>query len=58
MKVVQTFWTGNVTESQKRSVDIRAGWPTAEFHWMSWALSCLQARSLFGQVELVTDDLG
>src|SRR5579859_7519161 len=58
MKVIQTFWTGNINGSSKKSIDIKAGWPTCEYHWMSWALSCLQARSLFDQVELVTDHFG
>ena len=58
MKIVQTLWTGNLSGSSKKSVDIKAGWPTPEFHWMSWALSCLQARSLFDEVELVTDSFG
>jgi hypothetical protein len=58
MKIIQTFWTGSQTGSLKEAMDIKAGWPTAEYHWMSWAMSCLQACSLFDQVELVTDDLG
>ena len=29
-----------------------------EYHWMSWALSVLQLRQFYDEVELVTDDLG
>jgi hypothetical protein len=29
-----------------------------EFHWMSWALSCLQLKKLYGHVELYTNDCG
>ncbi|HEY4109552.1 DUF6734 family protein [Puia sp.] len=58
MRIVQTFWTGNAPGSQNRSIDIKAGWPTSEYHWISWALSCLQACSLFNEVHLVTDHFG
>lgn len=59
MKFVQTFWTGTATETeQSKPLMLRAGWHTSEYHWMSWALSCLQLLKLYGQVELVTDKLG
>jgi hypothetical protein len=57
MKIVQTFWTGPSTPSGNL-LDIKAGWLSAEYHWMSWALSCLQLQKLYGSVELVTDNLG
>ncbi|MDB4919739.1 MAG: hypothetical protein JWQ54_1722 [Mucilaginibacter sp.] len=34
---------------------MKAGWLSCEYHWMSWALSCLQAKKTFGEVSLVTD---
>ncbi len=59
MKFVQTFWTGAASEKVKTSpLRLKAGWYTSEYHWMSWALSCLQLLKLYGQVELVTDKLG
>ncbi|MCE7991241.1 MAG: hypothetical protein HEP71_04640 [Roseivirga sp.] len=59
MKFVQTFWTGTATlTEQSTPLMLRAGWYTSEYHWMSWALSCLQLLKLYGQVELVTDKLG
>ncbi len=59
MKFVQTFWTGAASEKVKTSpLMLKAGWHTSEYHWMSWALSCLQLLKLYGQVELVTDKLG
>jgi hypothetical protein len=58
MKIVQTFWTGNKAGNDTPDFDIKGGWPTSEYHWISWALSCLQAVSLFDEVELITDDLG
>ena len=54
--MVQTFWSkpgkGNSL------MDISAGWLSPEYHWMSWALSCLQAKKFYQDVELVTDDRG
>ncbi|GAB5527537.1 MAG: hypothetical protein Roseis2KO_54090 [Roseivirga sp.] len=59
MKFVQTFWTGTASEADKASpLKLKAGWHTSEYHWMSWALSCLQLLKLYDQVELVTDRLG
>lgn len=59
MKFVQTFWTGAANEKVRLTpLKLRAGWHTSEYHWMSWALSCLQLLKLYGQVELVTDKLG
>ncbi len=54
--MVQTFWSkpgkGNSL------MDISAGWLAPEYHWMSWALSCLQANKFYKDVELVTDERG
>jgi hypothetical protein len=59
MKFVQTFWTGKASkEVSDNPLQIKAGWLSSEYHWMSWALSCLQLVRLYGQVELVTDKLG
>jgi len=56
MKIVQTFWTG--PNKGSTNLNIRAGWRSAEYHWMSWALSCLTLRRQYGRVELFTDELG
>jgi hypothetical protein len=37
---------------------LRGGWLSPEYHWMSWALSCLQLKALYGEVELITDRRG
>ena len=59
MKFVQTFWTGNHNfDTEAQGFDMRAGWLSSEFHWMSWAYSCFQLKKLYGQVELVTDERG
>jgi hypothetical protein len=58
MKIIQTLWTCRQSDNGDHSIDIKAGWPSCEYHWMSWAFSCLQARALFDEVELITDNLG
>lgn len=49
MKIVQTLWTGP---------GLKAGWTHEGYHLMSWALSCLQLRQFYDEVELYTDSLG
>ncbi len=56
MKIIQTFWTGRQVNNV--SLDIKAGWLSPEYHWMSWALSCLLLRKLYSRVELYTDEIG
>ncbi|MFD0763572.1 DUF6734 family protein [Mucilaginibacter lutimaris] len=58
MKILQTFWTGPTQVNKKDVLSMKAGWLSCEYHWMSWALSCLQAKSVFGSVNLVTDKAG
>ncbi len=57
MKIVQTFWSCN-KPNLRSLLAHKAGWPEASYHYMSWALSCLQARKYYNEVELVTDQLG
>src|SRR5690349_5092674 len=56
MKIVQAFWSKPATGNSL--MDINAGWLSPEYHWMSWALSCLQAKKFYQHVELVTDERG
>ena len=58
MKILQTFWTGPTGVNKENLLGIQAGWLSCEYHWMSWALSCLQAKSVFGSINLVTDKAG
>jgi hypothetical protein len=58
MNVVQTFWTRQHDATNEEIINMRAGWESSEYHWMSWALSCLQAKLFFGKVNLVTDERG
>lgn len=56
MKIVQTFWSKPAHGNSL--MNISAGWLSPEYHWMSWALSCLQAKKFYNDVELVTDERG
>jgi hypothetical protein len=59
MKIIQTFWTGPASKrTGVNFFDSTGGWLSPEYHWMSWALSCLQLKKYFGNVELVTDEVG
>ncbi len=55
-KIIQTFWSGN--QSADTYLFNTGGWLSAEYHWMSWALSCLQIRQFYPTLELVTDAVG
>jgi len=60
MKIIQTFWTkpyfdNSNTKSHNR---FSGGWPDRTYNYMSWALSCLQFRKYYDNVELITDQLG
>jgi hypothetical protein len=60
MKIVQSFWTkpsctkGNL-KFQNR---FAGGWLDNKYNFMSWALSCLQFRKFYDEVELITDRKG
>jgi len=56
MKIVQTFWSKPAKGNSL--MDISAGWISPEYHWMSWALSCMQAKKFYEHIELVTDERG
>jgi hypothetical protein len=49
MKIIQTLWT---------KPGLNAGWIDRHYHFISWALSCLQLRKYYNEVELYTDSLG
>jgi hypothetical protein len=56
MKIIQTFWTGNFEGTDY--LNFTSGWSSPEYHWISWALSCLSLRRCYDQVELFTDMAG
>lgn len=55
MKFIHTFWTGPSQLDKRDLISMKAGWLSCEYHWMSWALSCLQAKKILGPITLVTD---
>ncbi|WP_259069548.1 DUF6734 family protein [Mucilaginibacter sp. X4EP1] len=55
MKFIHTFWTGPSQLDKHDLISMKAGWLSCEYHWMSWALSCLQAKKILGSITLVTD---
>lgn len=52
IKIVQSYWS----KAYKNSHNY--GWACKDSHYMSWALSCLQLRKFYDNVELVTDSEG
>ncbi|WP_430412125.1 DUF6734 family protein [Kordia sp.] len=59
MKIVQSFWSKPM-QTQSSGIEERfsGGWLDKKYLYMSWALSCLQFRKYFDNVELVTDAYG
>lgn len=56
MNVIQSF---SVSPSKKDSpLKHSYGWLSAEYHWLCWVLSALKVRATFGDIELVTDEIG
>jgi len=53
MRIIQTLYTKNI-----KSANLCGGWLTEEFSYICWALSCLNARKYYGNVELYTDSYG
>lgn len=53
MKIIQSFWSGG-----KDILLDSFGWHTSQAHLMAWALSCLNIRKFYGDVELYTDKQG
>lgn len=58
MKIIQTFWPGPASRKPDSMLNFSAGWLSPEYHWMSWALSALQAKKIFGEITLITDSSG
>ncbi|MDO6434603.1 hypothetical protein Q4E93_28590 [Flavitalea sp. BT771] len=55
MKIIQSFWS---KPGQVKKEPNRCGWAAKKYHYFSWALSCLQFRQFYDEVELVTDKAG
>jgi hypothetical protein len=60
MKIVQSFWTKPFLQSDDALAGNRlnGGWVSREYNYYSWALSCLQLKKYYNEVEIVTDALG
>jgi hypothetical protein len=54
MRIIQTFWSQNEIEIKYN----RGGWLSNESNIMCWALSCLNAKKIYGNIELYTDNAG
>lgn len=54
MKIVHTFWIDEGKDLYNDSF----GWCNAQYHVMSWALSCLQLHQFYDNIELITDHKG
>ncbi len=53
MKIIQTILKGKSISGSY--FEFNGGWLSSEFHWMSWALSCLQLKKYYNEVELYTN---
>lgn len=53
MKIIHTFWTKGY-----KNKHLRGGWLSDKAHFMCWALSCLNAKKIYGTIELYTDTFG
>ena len=60
MKIVQRYWSKPALKKTNLNNTDRSagGWLNRKTNYMSWALSCLQFRKFYDEVELVTDQLG
>ncbi len=59
-KIVQTLWTKPIYDDPNVDVQNRfnGGWNSKKYYFMNWALSCLQLRKFYNDVELLTDERG
>jgi hypothetical protein len=60
MKMVQSLWSvpGSKEAPNAYMEKNKCGWPSKKYNYISWALSCLQLRQYYDEVELVTDKEG
>lgn len=55
MRIIQTFWT---QDNFEKTIEMKGGWLSNESFYMCWALSCLNAKKYYGNIELYTDEGG
>jgi len=64
MKIVQSFWSKPTVYTEDNSEKgffqrgKSGGWLEKKNYYISWALSCLQLKKFYDNVELVTDRIG
>lgn len=60
MKIVQSLWSkpGQQRNGQENGGTSHCGWPDKKYNYFSWALSALQFRKFYDEVELITDKAG
>jgi len=60
MKIVQSLWSkpGQKKAKEGFAGQNKCGWPDKKYNYFSWALSVLQFRKYYDEVELVTDEAG
>lgn len=60
MKIVHSFWSKPFLADKTQNQFSRSsgGWSDRRFHYMSWALSCLNFKKFYSHVQLVTDAYG
>lgn len=60
MKIIHSFWSLPIKmhDNSDAIYRDRGGWSRNTFYYMSWALSCLKFKQLYGNIELVTDKYG
>ena len=55
MRIIQTYWT---KDNLSNPLLNDGGFLCPEYHWMSWALSCLQLKRFYPDIELYTHQQG
>jgi hypothetical protein len=60
MRIIQSFWSLPAFKNEDAicNKDFTGGWLHVKYYLMSWTFSCLQLRSFYNEVELVTDWVG
>lgn len=60
MRVIHSMWSKPTFKFQNLNMTDRGkgGWLDKKYNYMSWALSCLQFKKFYSQVELYTDKAG
>lgn len=60
MRIIQSFWSLPAFSREETfgHSPFTGGWLHLRYYLMSWAFSCLQLRSFYNDVKLVTDRLG